>query len=510
MGEGDLMEDPMWVSMMVWTTWLLIAIIIDGVMVPIKMYFSRKSMHQVGKITLEKKLPTVSVVVPAHNEEEHIESCLLSIIQNEYPDKKMEIIVVDDGSRDNTTNLVKKIEVDAIMHGVDLKLIKKGHTGKVHTLNTGIRSSKGEIIITIDADIRLDEYAVKNVVQAFVEDEKVGAATGYIEIEWDEIQNEDIKSMFFSKCEFLEYLSSFNFERSYQSVIDSIYTMSGAFSAFRRNIIGGMGGYWPVTVSEDMHITMMLHNKKINIVNVPTAVAHAQAITDYDTLYSQRVRWARGQLEVAAMRQDKSMAQQETSLREILGIVIDQKDPRMLSLVIDYIKKVVADRKKRLKGRQFRYFDLLGLQRILFVDHTIAFPRLIWVFVLLLFPIMGLYTYLLPVIMVLMYLFYVLIDVAVILFSYHYSPPQTRDKIEKSFHYVALLPLYRLITFCFRVSAFLHILNEPADWKVEGPLNGFKNGVKDAKDGFSANVATTIFQIGHIFNLSNLWKRRGK
>ncbi|MBV1767083.1 MAG: glycosyltransferase, partial [Methanobacterium sp.] len=185
-GEGDLMEDPMWVSMMVWTTWLLIAIIIDGVMVPLKMYFSRKSMRQVGKIIPEKELPPVTVVVPAHNEEDHIESCLLSIIQNEYPDKKMEIIVVDDGSKDNTINLVKKIEVDAIMHGVDLKLIKKGHTGKVHTLNTGIRSSNGEIIITIDADIRLDEYAVKNVVQAFVEDETVGAATGYIEIEWDE------------------------------------------------------------------------------------------------------------------------------------------------------------------------------------------------------------------------------------------------------------------------------------------------------------------------------------
>lgn len=500
----------MWVSVFVWTTWLLVAIIIDGVMVPIKMYFSRKTIRKVKKPSKITDLPMISVVVPAHNEEKTIEKCLISIIQNDYPSDKLEIIVVDDGSHDETSNIVKKTKVHSIMYGVNLKLIEKGHTGKVNTLNTGLKSTKGEIIFTVDADITLDSKALINIVNAFQEDKNIGAATGYIEIKWDESKNEDFKSMFFSKCEFLEYLSSFNFERSYQSVIDSIYTMSGAFSAFRRDIIGGMGGYWPVTVSEDMHITMMMHEKKIDIVNVPTAVAYAEAITEYDTLYSQRVRWARGQLEVAAMRHDDSDVEEETSLREIFGIIKDQRDPKLFSLVWDYIKSALSARTDRLKGRRFRNYDLLGMQRILFIDHTIAFPRLIWVFVLLLFPIMGLYTYLLPVIMALMYIFYALIDVAVILFSYHYANDSTRAKIEKCFHYTALLPLYRMIIFCFRVSAFLHILNEPAGWKVEGPVNGFKNGFKGAKEGLNQSVTLTIFQLGHLFNLQRLMRRRGK
>ncbi len=504
------MEDPIWVATLVWATWLLIAILIDGVMVPIKMYYSRKSIRKVENGIKDQYLPQVSVVVPAHNEEKTIERCLVSLIKSEYPAKKLEIIVVDDGSHDQTVNLIKRVQVDAIMHGIDLKIITKGHTGKVHTLNTGIKSTKGEIIFTVDADIRLDPLAIKKVAKAFVEDENVGAATGYIEIEWDKTQDENMIPLFFSKCEFLEYLSSFNFERSYQSFIDSIYTMSGAFSAFRRNIIAGIGGYWPVTVSEDMHVTMMLHKKKVDIVNVPGAVAYAEAITDYDTLYSQRVRWARGQMEVAAMRHETPDSEDETSLREILGIIKDQKDLKLLGLLVNYVKDKVSFTFSRFKGRKLGNFDLLGLQRILFTDHTIAFPRLVWVFVLLLFPIMGLYFYLLPLVFLLMYAFYVLIDFSVVLFSYHYSNENTREKIEEAFPYILVLPIYRMMTFCFRISAYLHILNEPAGWKVEGPVNGFKNGFSEAKNGFGANVTNAFLQFSHIFNINNLMKRRGK
>ncbi|MDI6644485.1 MAG: glycosyltransferase [Methanobacteriaceae archaeon] len=504
------MEDPVWVSLMVWTTWILIAIIIDGLLIPIKLYLSRKSILKLDKKTVDiDLLPKMSVVIPAHNEEANIQQCIMSLIQCEYPNHKLELIVVDDGSTDNTINLVKRCQVDAILYGKDLKIIAKGHSGKVHTLNTGIKQSQGEIIVTIDADIKIASDALIKIARPFIEDSSVGAATGYIEIEWDNTKKDDFIKMFFSKSEFLEYLTSFNFERSYQSFVYSIYTMSGAFSAFKRNIIGNIGGYWPVTVSEDMHVTMMLHKKKVRIVNVPDAIAYADAITDYDTLYSQRVRWSRGQLEVAAMRKEEPRINQET-LKDILGIVKDQKDPKLLELAFSYMKTKFTNYLKTLKKKTFRYYDLMGLPRILFIDHTIAFPRIIWVFILMMFPVLGLYTAILPIVALLMYLFYVFIDGVVILFAYYHSNPATKEKIEESFHYVLLLPIYRLVIFCFRLSAFLHVLNEPAGWKVEGPINGFKNGVKDARTDIRVSVATAIFHIGNIFNQLNLIKRRGK
>ncbi|MGC9516935.1 MAG: glycosyltransferase [Methanomicrobiales archaeon] len=504
------MEDPLWVSLMVWTTWILIAIIIDGLLIPIKLYYSRKSILKIDRESIkDESLPNISVVIPAHNEEEIIHQCIMSLLVTEYPNNKIELIVVDDGSSDNTVNVVKKCQVDAILYGKELRIIEKSHTGKVHTLNTGIRQTKGDVIITIDADIMVAKEALKNIAKPFVEDPEIGAATGYIEIKWDENKKDNFLQMFFSKSEFLEYLSSFNFERSYQSFVYSIYTMSGAFSAFRRSIIGKIGGYWPVTVSEDMHATMMLHKKKIKIVNVPDAVAFADAITDYDTLYSQRVRWARGQLEVASMKNEEPRVNQET-LKDILGIVKDQRDPKLMNLAGSYLKSKLVNYFKTLKKKTFKYYDLMGLPRIVFIDHTIAFPRLIWVFILLMFPVMGLYTEILPLVALLMYIFYVLIDSVVIIFAYHHSNPSTQNKIEESYHYVFLLPIYRLIIFCFRLSAFLHILNEPAGWKVEGPINGFKNGVKDARNDIGVSVSSTIFHIGNFFNSINLIKKRGK
>jgi len=64
--------------------------------------------------------------------------------------------------------------------------------------------------------------------------------------------------------------------------------------------------------------------------------------------------------------------------------------------------------------------------------------------------------------------------------------------------------------FCFRVSAFLHVLKEPPGWKVAGPVNGFKNGVNGVKNGVNGSIATAIFQIGSMFNFINLMRKRGK
>jgi cellulose synthase/poly-beta-1,6-N-acetylglucosamine synthase-like glycosyltransferase len=318
---------------------------------------------------------------------------------------------------------------------------------------------------------------------------------------------------FFSRCEFLEYITAFNFERSYQSFVESIYSMSGAFSAFRREVIGKVGGYWPLTVAEDMHVTMMLHSKKIKIIHVPEAVAYVDAITDYDTLYSQRVRWARGQIEVASMQERLCpIPKEHIPFRDILDMAWGEKSPAM---IWNYLSNRISNKIKRLRNCSYSSFNFMGLQRILLVDHTIAFPRLLWVFVLALFPIMGLYLYIIPVVVLLLYAFYIGIDLTVILFVYQHSKETTRNNIERYFPFVLVLPIYRLMTFFFRLSAFLQVLNDPSEWTVEGPVNGFKNGVEDAKEEARVakeTVVTAIFNLAETinFNLGNFLRSQGR
>ena len=613
------MQDPSWVVILVWGTWLLLTILIDGVPIPFKLYFSKKTRRKVDTRVKDDELPEVSIVVPAHNEEATIGVCLESLVEAHYPPDKMEIILVDDGSTDNTVRKAELYESRAVEHGKKLRIIKRPHTGKVQALNTGLKMTRGGIIVTIDADAKMAPDAIHNIVVPFVREEEVGAATGYIEImvpesvirldkntrltpttvgnilhvdgacdievitHLDEYSTMDapikgaltltpagygdvdsviqadnanshirtvdsnphvqidnanhdipddsthpliqvreykgekdgILETFFARCEFLEYITAFNFERSYQSYVQSIYSMSGAFSAFRREVIGKVGGYWPLTVAEDMHMTMMLHNRKVSIIHVPEAVAYVEAITDYDTLYSQRVRWARGQIEVASMQEKQCpITKDDVSLRDMLSIAWGQRSPGM---VWSYITNRVSIKVQRLRQCTYSSFNFMGLQRILLVDHTIAFPRLLWVFVLALFPILGLYLYIIPIVTLLLYAFYVAIDLVVIIFVYQNSPRNTKHNIERYFPFILLLPIYRLMTFFFRLSAFLQVLKEPSDWTVDGPVNGFKEGVKDAREDANAakeTLVTMIFKLADSVNvnLENMFNqgRKGK
>jgi len=584
------MQDPSWVVILVWGTWLLLTILIDGVPIPFKLYFSKKTRRKVDTRVKDDELPEVSIVVPAHNEEATIGVCLESLIEAHYPQNKMEIILVDDGSTDNTIKKAELFQSRALEYGKKLRIIKRPHTGKVQALNTGLKMTRGGIIVTIDADAKMAPDAIHNIVVPFVREEEVGAATGYIEImvpesvirlnkntrltpttignilhvdgardieviiHLDEYSGRDapikgamtltpvgsgdvdsviqadnpliqvreykgekdgILETFFARCEFLEYITAFNFERSYQSYVQSIYSMSGAFSAFRREVIGKVGGYWPLTVAEDMHMTMMLHNRKVSIIHVPEAVAYVEAITDYDTLYSQRVRWARGQIEVASMQEKQCpITKDDVSFRDMLSIAWGQRSPGM---IWSYITNRVSIKVQRLRQCTYSSFNFMGLQRILLVDHTIAFPRLLWVFVLALFPILGLYLYIIPIVTLLLYAFYVAIDLVVIIFVYQNSPKNTKHNIERYFPFILLLPIYRLMTFFFRLSAFLQVLKEPSDWTVDGPVNGFKEGVKDAREDASAAkeiIVTMIFKLADSVNvnLENMFNqgRKGK
>ncbi len=202
--------------------------------------------------------------MPAHNEAELIDRCLTSVRAQDYPHDKLEVIVVDDGSTDGTADIAEThagetsatgAERTLVIRGESIKVgpfggrflvIRNGHAGKSHALNTGIEASSAEIIVNIDSDVVLAPGSVRAIAEAFAREPELGAVTGNIEIDWELLEARDrdgniivgedglpvprhLKPMerFLAKSQFLEYLSSFRLGRHAQSVNDSMFTLAG-------------------------------------------------------------------------------------------------------------------------------------------------------------------------------------------------------------------------------------------------------------------------------------------
>ena len=330
-----------------------------------------------------------------------------------------------------------------------IHLVTRYEKGKAQALNAGIKKSKGEIIINIDSRSFLDPNAIWEMVKAFMERKEMGAATGNIEINWNLVYQHDpkkgfalddegyiisrslpLKESFLAKSQFLEYLASFHIGRQFQDITNSMYTMSGAFSAIRRGVLFETELYKDKTIVEDTHLTLDLGSTLTHIGYVPSAKAYLKPVASWERLYAQRIRWHRGQIEVMGLYYPK------------LG-------------------------KKKYGWGKYILFPLT-----LVVDHTFAFPRLIWFFIL---PCLVLFGYQLNVIIIanlLMLGFYVGLDLVITLFCYSLSDKVTRSQIRKAFYWAPLLAVYRLILFFIRVSAYLIVLRDEPEWTVNNNLIG--------------------------------------
>jgi cellulose synthase/poly-beta-1,6-N-acetylglucosamine synthase-like glycosyltransferase len=331
-------------------------------------------------------------------------------------------------------------------HGT-LALIKNGHAGKAHALNAGIAASTGDIIVNIDSDVILSPGAVRAIACAFIRRPEMGAATGNIEIDWEMLEardssgnlvldaNGDIETMrlgpmqsFLARSQFLEYLASFDLGRRAQSLSDTMYTLAGACSAFRRPILESGFSYANTSVSEDTLLTFELHRRDVQIGFIDDAKVYLEPVVEWDALYAQRVRWARGQLEVCGIHED-----------------------------------MIGTRKHGRLGR-------FALPKMLAFDHTFAFPRLIWAPLLAFFPLIGYPMRVVALAALGMYLFYLVLEVVNTLAVFSLADEHTRNRIERSLWALIGLPLYRFAVFHFRFSGFLATLTEKQQWTMTGPI----------------------------------------
>lgn len=282
-----------------------------------KMYLNELSLK-----STDNYVP-VSILVPAYNEEETICDCVESLSYVDYPE--YEIIVIDDGSNDDTSNkLINKFELKKvprpirrlvkckneqfiyegyIKDGIKLTLVKKENGGKADALNMGINVSKYPLFISLDADSILQRDSISDIVMPFMEDDTTIAVGGSIKVANQVVldKGQVIKVMPPKKIltifQTIEYYRVFLTTRVWFNSFNGNLIISGAFGLFKKNAVLNVGGYDTDTVGEDMDLVVKLHsfyrkNKiKYKIKYEYKAICWSQVPEKLKDLKGQRRRW---------------------------------------------------------------------------------------------------------------------------------------------------------------------------------------------------------------------------
>jgi cellulose synthase/poly-beta-1,6-N-acetylglucosamine synthase-like glycosyltransferase/peptidoglycan/xylan/chitin deacetylase (PgdA/CDA1 family)/spore germination protein YaaH len=225
----------------------------------------------------------VSVIMAAYNEGKVIAGTLQSLLRTDYK-SEVEIIVVDDGSRDDTA-----AEVERIANADPrVRLLHQENRGKARALQRALAAVRHEIVVFIDADTHFQRDTLSALIQPFG-DETIGAVSGHAKV--------GNLRRFIARCQALEYTCGFNLDRRAYTRWNCITVVPGAISAIRKSAIDELGGLSLETLAEDTDLTLMLHKDRQRIIYVPQAIGWTEAPETVRTLARQRFRWAYGTLQ---------------------------------------------------------------------------------------------------------------------------------------------------------------------------------------------------------------------
>jgi biofilm PGA synthesis N-glycosyltransferase PgaC len=238
-----------------------------------------------------KESPFFSVLVPCHDEEKQIDETVLHLLQLDYP--QYEIVLIDDGSTDCTAAKIHEYcEKYERVRGVYLK----ENQGKAAALNAGCLVSKGELILSIDADALLDKNVLKWMALHFTQFPRVGAVTGN-----PRVIN---RTTLLGKIQTGEYSTIIGFIKRSQRILGKVLTVSGVVAAFRKQALLSVGLWDTDMVTEDIDITWKLEKKFWDVRYEPRAICWMFVPETLRGLWRQRVRWAQGGVEVLCKHGD--------------------------------------------------------------------------------------------------------------------------------------------------------------------------------------------------------------
>jgi peptidoglycan-N-acetylglucosamine deacetylase len=226
--------------------------------------------------------PFVSVIVPAYNEEKVIAQTIASLLATTYP--KLEIIVVDDGSSDRTSEVVR----DNFSSEPRVRLFNIPNCGKAATLNYGLQHAQGEVIVGLDADTHFENETIGMLARHFA-DPRVGAVAGNVKV--------GNRNNLITRWQALEYITSQNLDRRAFAALNCITIVPGAVGACRRSLLDLCGGWVSDTIAEDQELTLQIRRLGYRIVYEENAIAWTEAPETVRDLAKQRFRWSFGTLQ---------------------------------------------------------------------------------------------------------------------------------------------------------------------------------------------------------------------
>jgi cellulose synthase/poly-beta-1,6-N-acetylglucosamine synthase-like glycosyltransferase len=440
-----------------WGAWVLIPFVVDFVRAlrDAGIVWRNRAVAMLYPPLPLKVYPRVSVIIPAHNEQLDIDRCITSLKAQTYPHHRIEVIVIDDGSTDRTEAVVNghingdahwnghirlnDRVIEAQEFGGALVMLAGDHNGKPAAVNMGFQRSRGEIIFTIDSDVVLAPEAIEQAVVAFHIDPELTAATahlivdqnllveandqGHVSLDVDNLpypMSLNLNHRILAASQFLEYLQAFRVGRHAEAIRDELFTLSGACAIFRREALHELKGYSSRTVSEDTDATLSLRRGPGRVGYLPQVHVHLAPSVSWSELFSQRVRWQRGELEVLAVHGDR----------------FGQGDR--------FWKRCLPARLRR--------------------DHTLALLRLVWALLLPLFPSFGYEPSQIAQAVVLLYALYLVSDYVLLITAWPVCSRSEQALFRIAAPFSPFLPIYRTIVYLYRLSGILRTISVRAEW----------------------------------------------
>ncbi len=252
------------------------------------LYFNYKPIESVS----DDLLPTCTVIVPAYNEGKLVWETLLSLADSDFPEQKLQILAIDDGSKDDTWYWMQQAKIKL---GDRLSIYQQPENkGKRYALYRGFELGTGEIFVTVDSDSIVKKDTLRNLVSPFVVDEKCGAVAGNVHV----LNN---KKALLPKMLNVSFVMSFEFMRSAESMLGSVLCTPGAAAAYKRDAVFECLPEWinqtfmgqPSDIGEDRAMTNMILKQGLHVLFQRNAYVLTNVPEEYKGLYKMFIRWGR-------------------------------------------------------------------------------------------------------------------------------------------------------------------------------------------------------------------------
>lgn len=410
-------------SFIFWAAWISIPMVMEIIPSIGSLFILLKRRKSYRKKETPALYPEISIIIPVYNSADTLEGCLRSIADSTYPNDAIRVFLVNNLSRDNSFEVFTRCqEMFPELHMQWLN----AQQGKSRALNLALYNSSGKYIVHIDSDGYLERSALTNLVDLFESDLSCNCVTGSILTIPEKIEEYTGSGLLLRRMEFLEYAQAFLAGRNYASETNTIYTLSGAFSAFRKSAILKSWLYNTDTICEDTQLTFQMRYLQKEKVRISVdSIFLTDPIEDLDKLYTQRQRWQRGSLEVSRMFMDTD----------------------------------------ELKAHKL--FSDVNVKTLMY-DHTFAFPRMIWYLATICMLFLGFSGKTILMATGLLFGLYTLCG-----YFYFFSSlaflekfPELRGYYKKQWWLVPLLPFFNLMVFFIRMAGIINSIGTDSSWKT--------------------------------------------